>query len=159
MGWYINFTDVANRYANFPVKAGAGATEAEPVIRGAEAEVDAALAGLYPTPFTPGSSNAPYLVRDICIDLTYWKAVGWQNEKLGPIMRAYIDKRLKDINEGKVQLTNSAGLVMQSAPFAGATSDNSVRSSFGMDDPIRWSVSSAWQDDYSAARIGDGSDY
>jgi len=155
MTWYVNFADVANRYPKIADAGGAGTTEIDGYILGAEGEVDAALSARYSTPFTPGSSNTPYLVRDIIIDLTYWKAVGWKNEKLGKVMKDYIDKRLDDILTGKVMLTNSAGLVAQGPPFAAATSDG-TRSSFGVDRPENWSVSSAWQDAYAADRIGDG---
>jgi len=154
MGWYIEFDDVANRYPKVADKAGAGPQEIEGYILGAEAEVDAAVANIYNTPFTPGSSNAPYLVRDICIDLTYWKAMGWTNEKLGKIQKDYIDARLKAIADGTVLLTSSGGLVEQGPVFAGATSDG-VRSSFGVDDPELWSVSSSWQDSFATAREGD----
>lgn len=151
MGWYIEFDDVADRYPKVADKTGAGPKEIEGYIQGAEAEVDAALATIYNTPFTPGSTNAPQLVRDICIDLTYWKAVGWQNEKLGKVQKDYIDARLKAISEGAVLLTNSGGMVGQGPVFAGATSDG-IRSSFGVDDPENWSVSSSWQDSFAADR-------
>ena len=116
--------------------------------------MDAALSARYSTPFTPGSSNAPNLVRDICIDLTYWKAVGWKNEKLGKVMKDYIDLRLQQIVNGTIMLTSSSGLVAQGPTFAAATSDN-TRSSFGVDAPENWSVSSLWQDEYASARDGD----
>lgn len=151
MGWYIEFDDVANRYPNVAEKVGAGMGEIEGFIQGAEAQIDASLASKYPTPFTPGSSNAPYLIRDICIDLTYWKARGWQSKELGPTLKKYIDERLASIVNGSVLLTNSAGLVAQGPTFAAATSDD-TRSSFGVDDPINWTVSSNWQDDFQSAR-------
>jgi len=154
MSQYINFADVANRYPKVSEKVGAGVAEIEGYIMGAEAEVDAALASIYNVPFIPGSSNVPYLVRDICIDLTYWKAMGWQNEKLGKVQKDYIDARLVAISAGKVQLTNSMGLMTQGPAFAGATSDG-TRSSFGVDPVENWSVSEAWQDSFVNDRSGD----
>jgi hypothetical protein len=154
MSRYINWQDVANRYPKVADKVGAGSAEAEGYIQGAEGEVDAALVDKYGAPFIPGSSNVPYLVRDICVDLAYWKAMGWQNEKLGPIQKAYIDARLKQFMDGTILLTDVNGTIYQGPPFAAATSDG-TRSSFGVDAPENWTVSSAWQDDYASARIGD----
>jgi hypothetical protein len=156
MGQYIDFEDVADRYRAFAEKVGAGPNEAEGYIQGAESEIDSALSNIYPTPFTPGSCNVPYLIRDIAIDLTYWKAVAWQNEKLGTTLRTYIDKRILDIQTLKSLLVNSGGGMYPQGPtFAAATSDGK-RSNFGIDDPVNWSVSSAWQDSFAADREGDG---
>ena len=154
MSQYINFTDVSNRYPSFSSKVGAGAAEAEGYILGAEGEVDGILIATYNVPFVPGSSNVPYLVRDICIDLAYWKAVAMFNKDTGPPLKEYIDQRLKQIVEGTIMLTSSTGLIAQGVPFAAATSD-STRSSFGVDDAINWSVSSSWQDEFASAREGD----
>lgn len=154
MSWYITFNDVVNRYSSFASKVGAGATEAEGYILGAEAEVDASLVATYNVPFTPGSSNAPFLVRDICIDLAYWKAVAMFNKDTGPPLKEYIDARLKQLVDGTILLVSSGGLVAQGTPFAAATSDG-VRSSFGVDPSENWSVSSAWQDSFVADREGD----
>lgn len=154
MSQYIDFKDVANRYPKAADKAGAGPTEMEGYILGAESEVDAALSVLYNVPFIPGSSNVPYLVRDICVDLAYWKMSGWQNEKLGKVQKDYIDARLKKLAEGSILLVSSGGMIPQGQAFAGATSDG-TRSSFGVDDSVNWSVSSAWQDSFAADREGD----
>lgn len=157
MGMYIDWTDVSNRYPNVPQRADSKEGNNFYVL-GAEAEVNSAASEKYTTPFIPGSVNAPDMIRDITIDLTYWKAVGWQNEKLSKILRDDIDRRLKGLRDGTLALVNSTGALIQTgAPFAYSTQQEfgNPRTSFGPDDPENWSVSSQYQDAIASARIGD----
>jgi hypothetical protein len=159
MGMYIDWSDVSNRYPNMPQKADAKEGNNFYVL-GAEAEVNAAASAFYAVPFIPGSVNAPDLIRDVAIDLTYYKAAGWQNEKLGPIMRKDIDRRLQGLKDGTLPLVGSGGiLLVQAAGFAYSTTQEfgNPRSSFGMDAPENWSVSQDWQDGFDERRSGDPS--
>src|SRR5687768_16697902 len=104
MGRYITWTDVTNRYKDFP--KGSDATLAESAfIPHAEAEVDGRLAVRYAAPFSP----APYLVRDLCIDVAYYKATARQEGS--QLLKEYIDERFKAIIAGTLLLTTSDTIV------------------------------------------------
>lgn len=157
MGRYIDWSDVSNRYPNMGQKADAKEGNNFYIV-GAEAEVDAAASNKYVVPFIPGSVNAPDMIRDVCIDLTYWKAIGWQNKVLSKIQRDDIDRRLAGIKDGTLPLIGSGGIpTLTGAPFAYSTTQETgnVRSSFGHDEPENWSVSQELQDDESSERVGD----
>ena len=157
MGMYIDWTDVANRYPNMANKADSREANNFYVL-GAEAEVNAYASDKYTVPFLPGSVNVPDLIRDVCIDLTYWKAVGWQNPVLSKIQRDDIDRRLKGIREGSLPLVGSGGVLVVTAqgfPWSTTFDANNPHSSFGVDAPENWRVSSNWQDSFAQSREGD----
>lgn len=137
--YYIDWTDVSDRYAD-AAKIGAEGKLSDAFIRYAEAEVDARLAPVYATPFSPGSSSAPLAVRDLCIDLSYYKMV-WRQEGSEKLLAA-IDARFERILKGQEMLTTSEGLVATVGAGAGAwSSTQDYHSRFGPDDPTNWAVS------------------
>jgi phage gp36-like protein len=133
VGRYINWADVTGRYKDFP--KGPDATDAENYfIVQAEAEVDGRLAPKYSVPFSP----APYLVKDLCVDLAYYKAnIKQESSKL---IRDDLERRFDAIIDGTLLLTTSAGVVAKTGDYAWAS--NSYHSSFGLDDEINWQVDS-----------------
>lgn len=143
MGRYIVWTDVTNRYQDFAKGPDATIGEAA-FIPQAEAEVDARLAPKYSVPFSP----APYLVKDLSVDLAYYKAT--IRQKGSEIIKEYIDARFKAIIDGTLLLTNSAGVVPATGGFAWAS--NSYHSSFGLDSEVNWRVDSQQIGDLSDAR-------
>lgn len=143
MGRYIDWADVTGRYGDFAKGPGAGEAQAS-FIPQAEAEVDARLAVKYTVPFSP----APYLVQDLCIDLAYYKATIRQESS--KLIKDYIDARFKDIIDGTMILTNSAGLIAATGNFAWAS--NSYHSSFGLDSEVNWNVDSGAITDIQGAR-------
>lgn len=158
MGNYIDWKDVADRYPNVPNRADTVEGNNFYVV-GAEAEVNAAASSKYTVPFVPGSVNVPPLIRDVTIDLAYWKAIGWQNAKLSKIQRDDIDRRLAGIKDGSLPLATGSGTIAQTGlGFAWSTQEDigEPRTSFGVDAPENWSVSSSWQDSFDQARVGDG---
>jgi len=143
VGRYINWDDVANSYPDWP-KAVSANTVGNLWIPRAEDEVDARLAPKYTVPFTP----VPGLVRDLCIDLAYFKLVfaSEKGEKLGKIL----DARFKAILDGKMILTNSAGAL--GTPERAWSTHQDYPTHFGVDPDINWTVSSAWATDQQEAR-------
>lgn len=141
-GRYINWGDIGARYKD----PGGDATTADTVfIPQAEAEVDAALAVKYSTPFSvTTTTDAPQLVRDLCIDIAYWKMnrrADWAKQ-----FRIDIDAMLKRLVEGDLVLTNSGGQIFGPEATGESYATPAVRSSFGVDDPECWAPSSGWKD-------------
>jgi len=143
MGRYIDWDDVANSYPDW-AKAASANSVGNLWIPRAEDEVDARLAPKYTVPFTP----VPGLVRDLCIDLAYFKLAfaSEKGEKLGKIL----DKRFEAILSGEMVLTTS-GATLASGERAWS-SHQDYPTQFGVDNPINWAVGSAWAYDQQEAR-------
>lgn len=161
MGMYITWTDVANRYPNISNRG--DMTEGQNFyVVGAEAEVNAAASYLYSVPFLPvasGGYGIPDLIKDVAVDLTYWKAIGWNNEKLSDVLRKNIDRRLDGIKDGSLRLVGSGGVLLQNAGPAFAYSSTqelgNPRTFMGLDDPTKWSVPQSVSDTLSDQRDSD----
>lgn len=122
-------------------------------IPGVQARIDALFANLgYTAPFTP---FVPPLVKDIAIDLCYWRMS--YREENQDILKEDIDARLAGIADRSLQLTyvDSSGSVVTLQPPSQVFLSNSYGSSFGMDSDVRFRVDSSWQIDNANAR-GDG---
>lgn len=158
MGRYIDWTDVSNRYPNMGSRADANEGNNFYIV-GAEAEVDAAASQKYAVPFIVNNTYAaPALIKDVTIDLAYWKAIGWQNEKLSKVQRDDIDRRLEGIKDGTLLLIDNSGSLLTTGPsFAYSTQQElgNPRSSFGHDAPENWSVSQDLKDTEADQRTGD----
>lgn len=143
MGRYIDWASVTGRYPDFA--KGPDATNADAnFVRQAEAEVDGRLAPRYSVPFTP----TPYIVKDLCVDLAYYKAnIKQESSKL---IRDDLERRFKAIIDGTLLLTNSDGPLAASGNFAWAS--NSYHSSFGLDSEVNWRVDSQQIGDIQDAR-------
>lgn len=143
MGRYIDWADVTGRYQAFPKAFDASAAESW-LIPHAESEVDGRLAVKYTVPFSP----APYLVKDLSIDLAYYKVI-FGSERAADL-KTYIDDRFKAILDGSLVLTTSAGTVGQTGAYAWAS--NSYHTSFGPDSEVNWKVDCEWVTDVQDAR-------
>lgn len=131
MGRYITWADVSNKYGDFA--KGPDATAANSLhVPAAEAEIDGHMAAKYTVPFSP----APYVVRDLCIDLAYYKATARQEGS--KLIKEYIDARVKAIIDGTLVLTNSDGAIASAGNLAWAS--NSYHSAFGLDSEVNWQV-------------------
>jgi hypothetical protein len=143
MGRYINWADVANAYPDW-AKAVSANTVSELWVPRAEDYVDGRLAAAgYSVPFTP----TPGLVRDLCIDVAYWKLAfaSDKGEKLGKIL----EDTFKAITDGDLVITNSAGSFVSEKAWS---THQSYPTQFGVDNPVNWEVSSAWAEDNQEAR-------
>lgn len=142
MGRYIEWDDVANSYPDWTKVA--GANEAGNLwIPRAEDEVDARLAPKYTVPFSP----TPGVVRDLCIDLAYYKLV-FATEK-GKELKESLKERFEAILNGEMLLTVSGTVLASDAAWS---THKEYHTSFGVDDPINWEVSQDWQEDQQEAR-------
>jgi phage gp36-like protein len=143
MGRYITWQDVADSYPDWTKQASAN-TYGNLWIPRAEDEVDGRLAPVYTVPFSP----TPGIVRDLCIDLAYFKLAfaSEKGEKLGEILKDRFDAILA----GKLVLTTSAGAVSKSVTAFSTHQD--YPTAFGVDDPLNWRVSSAQAFDEQEAR-------
>lgn len=134
MGRYIDWPHVTGRYGNITGSTLGAGNVGSYWLTQAEAEVDGRLAPRYTVPFT---GTIPELVKDLCIDLTYYKMTIRQKES--EALGKYLDKRFADIIAGTI--------VIPEADTTGAASSgneawvaNSYYSRFGNDDPVNWQV-------------------
>lgn len=144
MSRYIDWKDVVNRYADAAKSQGGSEEVKISFVNGAEDEIDAALAMKYTTPF----STVPGLVRDLCIDLSYYK----MNIRVKEIktLKDYIDQRIAGLQSGALTLTLS-GTPLGQADRAWSTTQD-FGSSFGVDRDENWHPDSNWQDDFKNRR-------
>ena len=153
MGRYIDWDDVAARYRNI-AKEFDSAIASSGFIYGAEAEVDARLASKYETPFSASSLGIPDLVRDLAVDLTYYR-MAWRTDEAQKILDR-VDSIFKAVNDGKLKLVTSAGAypTTDDIEVVAWSSTQQYHSSFGPDDPVNWAVSSSWMQTAEDARGG-----
>jgi phage gp36-like protein len=142
MGRYINWDDVANSYPDW-AKAASANTIGNLWIPRAEDEVDARLAPKYAVPFSP----TPGVVRDLCIDLAYYKLV-FASDK-GKELKESLKERFKALIDGTMVLTVS-GSVLASGE-AWSTHQN-YHGAFGVDTDLNWQVSDRQAEDEQEAR-------
>jgi phage gp36-like protein len=113
----------------------------------AEAEVDARLAVKYTVPFSP----APPLVKDLAIDLTYFRMT--IRQKGSELIKEFIDERFAGLIGGTITLTDSSGAAMGGISTAWSEQDKSgYHTTFGPDSELNWTVSSAWRQDVQDER-------
>ncbi len=143
MGRYIEWDDVTNAYPDW-ARAVSANTIGNWWIPRAEAEVDARLAPKYTVPFSP----VPDLVKDLCIDLAYYKLV-FATEK-GKALKESLDERFKAIIDDEMVLTTSAGQVGLSGKAWSTHQD--YPTAFGVDNDLNWRVSSMQAFDQQEAR-------
>jgi hypothetical protein len=144
MGRYIDWVDVSNAYPDWSETVSANSVGNLWIPR-AEDYVDGRLSAAgYSVPFSP----TPGLVRDLCIDVAYWKLAfaSEKGEKLGKIL----EDTFKAIADGDLVITNSAGSLGTSERAWSTHQDYPTQ--FGVDDPANWAVSSAWAEDNQEAR-------
>jgi hypothetical protein len=140
MARYTLWKDVVNRYPSFAKMANAEEVRVEEVfIYAAEAEIDARCAALYTVPFCTTPTLAPYLVKDIATDLTYYRAsMLTLSGEQGKILWDSIERRLSALATGSMTLITSAGVQQVSAT---AWSTAQFPNVSGMDEVASWAVS------------------
>jgi phage gp36-like protein len=132
MGRYADWSHVVARYGN-AVAGDAGDAELEAGwLAGAEDEIDARLGNWYTTPFSP----VPGIVRDLVVDITYYKMTIRQGTEE---LKESINERIQAIADGSMVL----GGVERVGDFTGSGTPGR-RSSFGPDAPENWSTDDDW---------------
>ena len=143
MGRYIEWTDVSNAYPDWSATVSANSVGNLWIPR-AEDYVDGKLSAAgYTTPFTP----VPGLVRDLCIDVAYWK-LAFASEK-GKALGEILEKTFQDIIDGTLIVTNSAGSLKTDRAWS---THQDYPTQFGVDSDLNWETSSNWAQDQQEAR-------
>jgi len=142
MGRYVKWDDVADSYPDWAKSASANSAGNLWIPR-AEDEVDARLAPRYSVPFTP----VPGVVRDLCIDLAYYKLV-FATDK-GKELKESLKERFEALLDGSMVLTVSGSPLASETPWS---THQDYPTQFGVDDPVNWLPSSVWAMDQQEAR-------
>lgn len=148
MGRYIDWSDVAGRYVDIAKMSGAEAISSY-WLNYAENELDARLAVRYTVPFSP----APPLVRDLAIDLTYYRMT--MRQKGSEVIKSYIDERLGGLVGGTITLTDSSGTALAESAASVAWSEQDkagYHTVFGPDYELNWQSSSSFIGDVRDTR-------
>lgn len=142
----LRYIDWAYLTARYPDAARIGGAEVlgPAWIEAAEAEVDARLASRYVVPFA--NTPAPALIMGLCADIAYVRMNAKQ--KWATAMEESIDRRFEQIVNGTMQIVGAEASGSNLASCSGA----GMASAFGMDDPVKWRISSNWPDAYPADR-------
>lgn len=143
---YTCWADIVARYPKAATIGAANPGEANEraFILPSEGTIDASLALRYMTPVANTPTLAPDAVRDIAIDLSYWK-MAWltMDEKQERVLRESIDLRLAALSTGSMTLVGSGGIVI---PPNGSSVVWGTHQSYpnvtGIDDVANWDVSS-----------------
>lgn len=135
MGRYTNWPDIVGRYPDAAKIAGNESTGSYWLMY-AEAEIDARLAPRFTTPF----SSAPDVVKDIVIDMTYYRMT--LRQKGSDVIKKFIDERITGLIDGTIFLPSSSAT---DKSIAWSEQDKTgYHTAFGPDDDIFWRVSSTF---------------
>jgi phage gp36-like protein len=140
---YVVWADVVARY---PALAKASQAEEAKIednfIAGSESEVDAAIALRYSVPLSSTPTLAPRLVRDITMDLVYYKTSLLQLDKdQSSRLWDYIQTRLQGIACGSLALVVSGSVVAPTALATAYSTTGTNPNVTGMDAAEEWRVS------------------
>ena len=146
MGRYIDWGDVVGRYPD-AARIGDASAVGSYHLAFAEDEIDARMSALgYTVPF----SSAPGIIRDITIDMVYWRLT--QRQKGAEVVKEYIDSRIKDIIDGTIALT-VGGVSIEADSVAWSEQNKAgYHTVFGPDDPENWTPSTDQIEDVEATR-------
>ena len=147
MGRYINWEDVLDRYPELNTLGGADRLSSSYVVY-SEAYVD----GILSTHFTPPFSSNNMIVRDLCIDWTYWRAARFKVEDSIEVKSSFFET-IGLIKTGQLKMYDEQGtLIEQNEENQVYSNTQSYHSSFGMDDPVKWKIDEDQQDDDEGKR-------
>lgn len=120
MGRYIDWKDVTNRYQQAATFAG-GADEMDSAyIQYAEGEVEGALSGLYAVPFSSNNLTA----KDLCIDLTFAKALMFKDAKKAKAIGESVDRRIMKLRNQEIGMAVTSGSPMFAADAAWSNTED-----------------------------------
>ena len=143
MGRYIDWADISNRYPDV-AKIGGSEAVSSYWLNYVEAELDARLAVRFTTPFTP---TAPDVVKDIAIDMTYYRMT--MRQKGSDVIKKSIDERIMGLIDGTFYIGGEA----TETTVAWSEQDKvGYHTAFGPDNEINWTVSSYFIEDVKAER-------
>jgi len=136
MGRYINWDDVIDRYPELNTLSGADELSSAYIVY-AEAFTDGMLAGTYTVPF----SNNNVIVRDLSIDMTYWRATRFKLEGAVDVRSAYFIT-VDQLVDGTLTMVDDAGTIIPALKkkIGLFSTTESYHSSFGMHLPEEWHI-------------------
>jgi hypothetical protein len=140
---YIDWSHAAGRYTELAKLAGATEMQ-ESWIDGAEAVIDARLALKYTVPFANTPTLTPPVIRDLAIDLTYYKAM--LGKKQAEALGKDIEARFTSLLNGTMIVTDASGAPLDDGASLLWTDRAGYHSSFGSDDPVEYDISSRWME-------------
>lgn len=143
MGRYIDWADIAGRYVDV-TKIGGAEAVASHWISYSEADIDARLAVAFTTPFSP----APDVIKDLCIDMAYYRMT--MRQKNSEVIKAFIDERLTGLINGTIVINASSpndGVLAW-----GEQNQTGYHTAFGPDGELNWTPSSAFIQDVQDQR-------
>lgn len=148
MGRYINWSDVIDRYPEIESLGGSDVISSTYIVY-AESFVD----GLLQSHFTPPFSNNNVTVRDLSIDCVYWRAGRFKLENATEVKSGFFET-IDLLKNGHLPMVDTDGNVIPGfeANPGIYSSTQSYHSSFGMDDPINWRISSDHMSDVQDSR-------
>lgn len=143
MGRYINWDDVIDRFPELNTLGGADELSSSHIVY-AEAFVDGALATHYTVPF----SNNNMIVKDLAIDVCYWRAARFKFEDATSVKSAFF-QTVDLIKDGHVKMIDASGTLIPQIQIQSGLISNvqSYHSAFGMSDPIDWDIDQDQKDD------------
>jgi hypothetical protein len=140
---YVRWEDVVARYPGAAKIPTASDAENFDLAFGqpAEGSIDASLALRYSVPIANTPTLTPFVVRDIAIDLAYWKMAWMSLDKdKEKVLRDSIDARLVALSTGSTTMVGSGGLI---APSLGVWGTHETYPNIsGVDCVEDWGVSS-----------------
>jgi hypothetical protein len=135
MGRYINWEDVIDRYPELNTLGGADQLSSSYVVY-AEAFVD----GILSTHYTPPFSNNNMIIRDLSIDMCYWRAARFKLDDAIEVKSAFYDT-IAMLKDRQINMYDDTGTLVPSVDKSFVVSNTqSYHSAFGMDDPIQWRI-------------------
>jgi len=136
MGRYINWDDVIDRYPELNTLSGADELSSAYIVY-AESFTDGMLAGTYTVPF----SNNNVIVRDLSIDMTYWRATRFKLENAVDVRSAYFIT-VDQLVDGTLTMVDDAGTIIPALKkkIGLFSTTESYHSSFGMHLPEEWHI-------------------
>lgn len=147
MGRYIDFEYLLGKYPKATTVGGADEVNSHYIVP-AEFELDSMLGAHFTVPFSSNNVTVKDLTRDLS-----WYRMNVHRDKNAKSLKMDIDARVKALNDGVSVMISEDGTSIATIGDAvwGETQD--YHSSFGMDSPGDWQVSSAWQQSYVDDRL------
>ena len=129
---YIQWDDVINRYPALETLQGADEMSSAYIVY-AEAFTDGMLAGHYTVPF----SDNNVIVRDLAIDMTYWRATRFKLDDAADVASAYFETVSKLV-DGTLTMVDDTGTIIPALkkPIGLFSTTQSYHPAFGMSPTI-----------------------
>jgi hypothetical protein len=135
MGRYIHWDDVIDRYQELNTLGGADELSSSYIVY-SEAYVD----GILSTHFTPPFSDNNMIVRDLAIDVCYWRAARFKLDDAVEV-KSSVFETVGLLKDGHINMYDEAGTLIPSIDKSFVWSNTqSYHTAFGMDAVTNWEI-------------------